>query len=44
MPCIDTVLDGLDHVEKGLGLLADAEKRTGGKVVLNLADRAQAAL
>lgn len=35
-PCIDTVLDGLDKVNDGLALLANAEKRSGGKVVLNV--------
>lgn len=43
-PRIDTVLDGLDKVQQGLALLADAEKRSGGKVVLNIAAAPRAVL
>jgi len=36
VPRIDTVLEGLEHAELGLQLLADAEKRSGGKVVFRM--------
>ncbi|EDP42194.1 hypothetical protein MGL_3443 [Malassezia globosa CBS 7966] len=40
VPVIDTVLNGLEETEKGLTLLADAEKRSGGKVVIRVCDDA----
>ena len=43
-PCIDTVLHGLDQINKGLSLLADAEKRSGGKVVIEISHAARATL
>lgn len=36
VPNIDTVLPGLEHASEGLARLADAEQRSGGKVVIDL--------
>ncbi|PWN45472.1 NAD(P)-binding protein [Ceraceosorus guamensis] len=36
VPIVDTVLQGLDEAKKGFPLLADADKRSGGKVVVSL--------
>ncbi|KAL9931945.1 hypothetical protein V8E36_009260 [Tilletia maclaganii] len=36
-PSIDTVLEGLDSAHRGFALLADAEKRSAGKVVVRIA-------
>lgn len=36
VPDIDTVIDGLDDAIKGFELLADAEKRSGGKVIIKI--------
>ncbi|WFD42585.1 propionate--CoA ligase [Malassezia psittaci] len=38
------VLGGLEHVQQGLSLLADAEKRSGGKVVIEIAHNTRATL
>lgn len=38
VPVVDTVLDGLEHAHRGFQLLADADKRSGGKVVIRLAN------
>lgn len=40
VPDIDTVIDGLDNALDGFGLLADAEKRSGGKVIIKIVDGA----
>jgi propionyl-CoA synthetase len=36
-PVLDTVLDGLDHAHNGFDLLANADARSGGKVVIRIA-------
>jgi len=38
VPVVDTVLEGLEKAEKGFELLAEADKRSGGKVVVKIAD------
>ncbi|SPO20944.1 related to alcohol dehydrogenase [Ustilago trichophora] len=38
VPVVDTVLNGLEQAEKGFELLAEADKRSGGKVVIKIAD------
>ncbi|SNX81679.1 related to acyl-CoA synthetase [Melanopsichium pennsylvanicum] len=38
VPVVDIVLNGLDQAEKGFELLAQADKRSGGKVILKIAD------
>jgi NADPH:quinone reductase-like Zn-dependent oxidoreductase len=37
VPVVDTVLDGLEQADQGFELLAQADKRSGGKVVIRLA-------
>ncbi|PWN31338.1 NAD(P)-binding protein [Meira miltonrushii] len=37
VPVIDTVLDGLQEAKSGFALLQDADKRSGGKVVIKIA-------
>ncbi|TKY90591.1 hypothetical protein EX895_000589 [Sporisorium graminicola] len=37
VPVVDTVLDGLDNAQRGFELLAQADKRSGGKVVVKVA-------
>lgn len=36
VPDIDSVIDGLDDSVKGFELLANAEKRSGGKVIVKI--------
>lgn len=36
VPVIDTVLHGLESANEGLAMLADAEKRSGGKIVIRI--------
>lgn len=36
VPSIDTVLNGLDEAHKGFALLQDAEKRSAGKVIVEI--------
>ena len=38
VPVVDTVLEGLGQAEKGFELLAEADKRSGGKVVVRVAE------
>ncbi|CDU23975.1 related to acetyl coenzyme A synthetase / uncharacterized protein [Sporisorium scitamineum] len=38
VPVVDTVLHGLDEAQKGFELLAQADKRSGGKVVVKVAE------
>ncbi|WFD35982.1 propionate--CoA ligase [Malassezia cuniculi] len=40
VPIVDTVLDGLDDALRGFELMANSEKRGGGKVVVRIADAA----
>jgi NADPH:quinone reductase-like Zn-dependent oxidoreductase len=37
VPVIDTVLQGLDQAHRGFPLLQDADKRSGGKVIVEIA-------
>lgn len=37
VPSIDTVLSGLEEADKGFALLQDAEKRSAGKVIVEIA-------
>lgn len=38
VPVVDTVLDRLEKAQRGFELLAEADKRSGGKVVIKIAD------
>ncbi len=38
VPVVDTVLDGWGEVGRGFELLAEADKRSGGKVVVKIAE------
>ncbi|KDN53559.1 NAD(P)-binding protein [Tilletiaria anomala UBC 951] len=37
VPTIDTILEGLENAHKGFPLLQDADKRSGGKVIIRVA-------
>jgi propionyl-CoA synthetase len=41
LPIIDTVLEGIGNANKGFPLLADADKRSGGKVIVKIAEEGQ---
>ncbi|UZJ55994.1 hypothetical protein CBS101457_005314 [Exobasidium rhododendri] len=41
VPIIDTVLDGLDNANQGFPLLQDADKRSGGKVIVKVLGEGQ---
>ncbi|KAK0554225.1 hypothetical protein OC846_000934 [Tilletia horrida] len=43
-PSIDTILDGLDEAHRGFALLANAEQRSAGKVVVQIAKKPQSRL
>ncbi|GAC95531.1 hypothetical protein PHSY_003107 [Pseudozyma hubeiensis SY62] len=38
VPVVDTVLDGLEQAERGFELLSEADKRSGGKVVIRVSE------